>query len=297
MSVASMQQIAWHHFICDIPDTWEAARYAIEARAGRIEWVERRTACGVVSWEPCAREPDRRTTMLAYLRARVVAERRGRAWSETGFHTTDNKPFLVGWHDDLPHVQALAWMPESGHLLRWIFETAHGPDAAKPWVRDVLTSFQPNDGPFRLYRLFGLHVRMPAAYEIERMAVFPANVMMAFEGPDKRRVTCRRWGLPQHLLGEESLEAFYRRILAADGARVQTASAAHVDAHEACLLTYHQRPVHQMERYFGRGWTNGEALIWYDRTESRLYACEQIGPERSKALAFADILPGAGSIE
>ena len=59
-------------------------------------------------------------------------------------------------------------------------------------------------------------------------------------------------------------------------------------------LRYAQRPVHQMERYFGRGWTDGEAILWHDRDEARLHACEQIGPGRAPPLAFNEILPAAG---
>ncbi len=296
MSAAAMQAIAWHHFACDIPAAWEPARYAIEERAGRIEFVDRRHACAVVSWEPCAREPDRRTTMLAYLRARVLATRSGRAFAPEGFHAAETGIFLAGRHDDLPQVQALAWLPETRVLLRWIFDSAQADGRLAPWLDDVLRSYRPNEGALRLYRLFGLHVRLPAQYQIERMAVYPANVMIAFEGRDKRRVTCRRWGLPEHLLGGQPLTTFYSRILAADGAAVRRVESARVGRHEACRLRYDQRPVHQMERFFGRGWKNGEALLWHDREEARLYACEQIGPESSAPLAFGAILPGADII-
>lgn len=290
------QPIAWHHLDCAIPAAWEPARYAIEARAGRIEFVERRAARAVVSWEPCAREPDRRTTLLDYLRARVLELRPRASFAPAGVHTAEHGRFLTGWHDDLPQVQALAWLPETRVLLRWIFDAAQAGGTPAPWIDGVLRSYRPNAEPVRRYRLFGLHVHLPARYEIERMAVYPANVMIAFEGSDKRRVTCRRWGLPEHLLGKEPLDRFYSRILAADGAGILAAEPARVGPHEACRLRYRQRPVHQMERYFGRGWTDGEAILWHDRDEARLHACEQIGPERSPPLAFNEILPAAGPV-
>ncbi len=297
MNGVGLQTIAWHHLVCDIPAGWEAARYAIEARLGRIEFVERRRFCALLSWEPCPREPDRRTSLLAFLRTQVQDARRDRNVADAGFHDAEIGPFLVGWHDALPQVQALAWLPAAEPLLlRWIFDAGHEAGALAPWVEGVLRSFRPNAGPQRLYRLFGLHVRLPEHFVIEQMAVYPANVMIAFEGRDKRRVTCRRWGMPEHLLGGDVPGVFYSRILSADGAQIQTATPARAGPHEACLIRYHQRPVHQMERYFGRGWTNGEALIWHDRTEARLYACEQIGPDRSTPLAFSEILPAASQL-
>lgn len=290
----NFQPIAWHHLACDIPADWEISRYAIEPRAGRLEFAGRRRPQALLAWEPCRREPDRRATMLAFLRRQVLDAGGGRPPPEEGFRSLGTGPFLVGWHDALPRVQALAWLPASRHLLRWIFEdgrTAEGTPA--PWVARVLGSFRPNDGDPRRYRLFGLHLLLPAHYEIERMAVFPANVMIAFEGRDKRRITARRWGLPEHLLGGRSLAAFHTAILAADGARVRQSAATRLGPHEACRLRYSQRPSHHMERYFGRDWTNGEALIWHDRDTARIHACEQIGPDRSPPLDFAAILPDA----
>lgn len=292
MGSTALQQIAWHHLDCSIPSAWEPARYAIEPRAGRIEFVERRAARAVVSWEPCRREPDRRATLRDYLRARVLELRPRTEFAPEDVRTAEHGRFFAGWHDELPQVQALTWLPESRVLLRWIFNEGQSGGTPAPWIADILRSYRPNDGAIRRYRLFGLNVHLPKQYEIELMAVYPANVMIAFESRDKRRITCHRWGLPGHLLGKEPLDRFYSRILATDGAEIVKTEPARVGSHEACRLRYRQRPLHQMERYFGRGWTDGEAIIWHDRAAARLYACEQIGPESSPPIPFKEIFPG-----
>jgi hypothetical protein len=289
-----MSMLAWHHMICEIPSAWEVSRYAIEARVGRLEFATRHGLQALCSWEPCSREPDRATTMTGFLSANLPGTNRkdGPRLASEALQTATAGPYLLGWHAACPQVQALAWQPGAKVLLRWIFERALADGQPATWVTPVLASFRANDGPWREYALMGLRGRLPAAFEIEQMAAFPANVMIRFESSRKQAVTFRRWGLPDHIMGGEPLDGFYRRILTGAGATVLSSRPAQMSGCPAWALNYSARPEHQMERFFGRSWKGGGALVWHDHAEQRIYACEQIGPPKVLPLAWADILPG-----
>jgi hypothetical protein len=289
--------LAWHHLICEIPPEWEVSRYAVEARVGRLEFATRHGLQALFSWEPCAREPDRRTTMAGFLSANLLGDRRdGPRVAADRLLTADAGPFLLGWHATCPQIQAMAWQPDAKVLLRWIFEQALVDGQPAAWVRPVLTSFRPNEGHWRDYALMGVRGRLPAAFEIEHMAVYPANVMIRFESPRRQAVTFRRWGLPGHIMGGDSLELFYRRVLTANGVAVTASRPARVSGCEALAFDYSARPVHQMERFFGRCWTGGHALVWHDRDDQRIYACEQIAPPSVVPLAWSEILPASAIV-
>jgi hypothetical protein len=42
-----------------------------------------------------------------------------------------------------------------------------------------------------------------------------------------------------------------------------------------------------------RRWHNGEAIIWYNKEENRIYTFEQIGPEKSAPLEFSSVFKGS----
>lgn len=286
-----MQYVAWHHLACEVPAEWEVSRYAVEPRAGRLEFATRAGLAALFSWEPCRREPDRATTMAGFLATHVLGPKSRTRIAVQELATLDAGPFLVGWHASCRQALALAWLAQPATLLRWVFEDAVREDRLAPWVAPVTDSYRANEGPLRDYALCGIRCRLPAAFEIESMAVYPANVMVLFEGKDKRRATFRRWGLPEHTLGARPLAQVYAGILAADGAVVKSTRAGRVSGCEAVLADFTRRPEHQMERYFGRGWKNGRAVAWRDRVRQRIYAFEQIGPDASPALDFETTLP------
>ncbi len=289
-----VRPIAWHHLRMRVPLDWEVTAYSVEDRAGRLEFGTREGLMGVVSWEPCAREPEPRTTMLAFLQRHVAGAVGGELTTASTLQTAAVGPFLLGWVDDTLPCQALAYAPEAHKLIRWILEPGALRDGDWPrTVEPLLTSFDFNAEPLAEYCLHGIHARLPRDYKIEDMVILPANVMMAFESSaGKRRATFRRWGLPEMLLAGASLEAFHTRILKTHGITVQGAHPCRVNDMEACRLTIDAPREHHMDRFMGRRWPGGMALLWHDRAARRLHAFEQAGPERSEPLDFETTFPG-----
>lgn len=276
-------RVAWHHFAFRVPSEWEVTAYSIEPREGRLEFSTRRGFAAMVAWEPCRSTPHPETIMTAFL-SRLPEQSRGMEKPSPETLTTRRAgPFLMGtWRADQP-AQAVCYLEASQILLRWVFAATGQPSDVADWAA-VLESFAPNNHDPRDYALFGINVSLPEDFRIEEMEVLPANIRIVFENRSKRRVTFRRWGLPELVTAGQPLATFYTRLLTSQGCRIQQAEQAELAGMEAARLRFEQRPRHEMDTLMGRWWIAGEAWTWWDRETMRLYGFEQIGPDRAPPL-------------
>lgn len=291
---ADWTPFAWHHVRASVPPGWEVTAYSVEDRTGRLEFNTRRGLEGIVSWEPCAREPDRLTTMANFLANNIIGRKDARGLRASDIHTEEAGPFVVGWLDETRPCQALAYDAAGACLVRWVFE-GHGTAAARhDVIRPILESFDFNDDSAACeYRLHGIHARLPRDYKIEDIAVLPANVMMSFEAlTTKRRAIFRRWGLADLVLGRKTLDAFYTPIVKALSIEVEAFAPCRVSGCEARRVRFNAPREHHAERYMRRRWSGGTAVVWHDAAANRVYAFEQIGPEKTEELIFEDVVPG-----
>ena len=288
-------RFAWHHLRGAVPADWEVARFSVEDRDGRLEFANRDGLQATASWEPCEREPDRLTTMTAFLANNLIgrkeAQRRGLRSSDV--RTADVGPFLVGWLDEELPVQALAYDRAGGRLIRWIFEGRSTPEGRRTVVEPVLRSCDFNDDPKVCeYRLFGIRAVLPRDYRIEDLVVLPANVMMSFEGETSRsRVVLRRWGLAGHLLGGGDLGDFYARVVRTNKYEILSCEACAINGGDGRRVRFTAPRQHHGDRYMARRWKNGLAYVWHDRAANRIEAFEQIGPEKHVELP-PETVPG-----
>lgn len=279
------QLVAWHWLQFHVPADWEVTAYSAASSQGRLEFASREGLQGQVSWEPCRGAPDIEATMVAFLHRNAPGADAAQAIGRQHLHVGRAGRFVTGrCRDDLP-FQAMCHLPEQERLLRWVFPQA-GTERVHAVCEPVLRSFEPNGGPEREYALFGLRFRLPAEFSVADMTILPANVMIACESPAGVRVTFRRWGLPEVVLGTRGLPDFYVWLLDAMGARVTDIRGAKILGHDGAQAVFDQRGDHQVDRFLGRGRRGGEARIWFNREEQRIYAFEQIGPRGAARLDF-----------
>lgn len=290
-----MNRIAWFHFSFDIPGDWEPSAYAVETRVGRIEFSNRSGYQALVSWEPCSRKPDLRVAMVSFLRKKMPHHQADDLRTVEDISTLQEGDFVLGWHGDMP-AQAVGYVPEDKVLLRWIFEDGSEGAVNNRW-RKIAASFQSNCGATRRYALFGLRFSLPGEFALEDMNCLPANVMMAFESKTKLRVTFRRWGLTEIVLQGRSLADFYAYFLQHEGCREMKIRETRVNGCRAVEAGYCQRGQHKMDRFMGKWWSDGRAVLWHDEHEGRVYSFEQIGPRKAPRLNFADVFPHLTSAE
>jgi hypothetical protein len=285
--------IAWHHIRATVPHDWEVTKNSVEDRVGRIEFGTRVGLKATVSWEPCLREPNRLTTMKTFIQNNIYKKDKNKNVDDV--KTTDVGNFLVGWMDDqMVPCQALGYNAETQHLVRWIFEGDRSETYREEVIFPILNSCSYNDSPEeREYSLYGIHCSLPLDYKIEDMVTLPANAMMLFEGEEShRRVTFRRWGMASMILGKKDLFDFYNSVLRTLNIQAELVSKCTVNGLDGRILKYSALREHHSDRYMRRRWHNGEAIIWYNKEENRIYTFEQIGPEKSKPLEFSSVFKG-----
>jgi len=284
------QAVAWHHARFRVPEDWEITSYSIERREGRLEFSTRRGFQGLISWESCKGAPDSESMMTSFLNRTGRPDATRRAVGPGDLTTQRAGRFLLGHRKADQPCQAIAHLPEEQKILRWVFAAA-SPQLVRDTFIPILESFKPNNGPVLDYAVYGLRFRLPASYTLEKMTVLPADVTLVFESDCKTRATFRRWGLPDLVLGGRSLETFYATFLRTQACLPSSVQLASIAGMDAVVARYEQHGEHHLDRFMGRHWTNGEARLWYDRAEERLYALEQIGPRNEPLPAFTDIHP------
>lgn len=285
--------VAWHHIKVTVPHDWEVTKYSVEDRVGRIEFGNREGLKATVSWEPCEREPSRLTTMKTFIQSNIY--KKDLSKDVDSVETREVGDYLVGWMaDPIVPCQAMGYNKETMHLIRWIFEGDRTENYREEVVFPILNSCSYNDSPKEHeYSLYGVHCVLPVDYKIEDIVTLPANVMMMFEA-DKthRRATFRRWGLASTILGKKDLFDFYKPILRSLNIQAELVSKCTVNGCEGRILSFSSLREHHGDRYMRRRWHNGEAIIWYNKEENRIYTFEQIGPDKTKPLEFTSVFKG-----
>ena len=279
---------AWHHIRGEVPADWEVTAYSVEDRVGRLEFNTRAGLQAVVSWEPCKREPDRRTTMTSFLANNIIGKQNAGKLRNADFRTEDCGAFLLGWLDESHPSQALAYDPSSAHIIRWVFEGLSTPRGRAETIRPILSSCDFNNDPAACeYRLHGVRCSLPRDYKIEDMVSLPANIMMSFESETtKRRAVFRRWGMAEMIFNGGDLLEFYKSVLRTRSIHITESKMCRVSGHEGRICVFDAPREFHSDRFMRRRWTNGAAVIWHDRPANRICTFEQIGPDNTPELDF-----------
>jgi hypothetical protein len=229
--------------------------------------------------------------MLTFLQMRVPGVNPKDIQSPRDLEIRTIGDFTVGYHTDETPCQALAYLQEPQKLLRWIFEPAPRETLDRVWI-PILRSFKPNRGDWNEFSIFGLRYNMPVNYKLEIMKVSAANVVIGYEHKRRSRIAVRRLGLPEYTMNGQSIEDFYPAFLNNQKCMVTDSAPARVSGMAACHATYRQHGEHQLDKYMGTYWEGGQAVMWHDPEDKRLYAVEQIAPPKGELLAFESVFPG-----
>jgi hypothetical protein len=280
-----LRHLSWSGFSFTLPSGWEPTAFALDPANGRIQFHERTRPCGEVSWRQAKGTAD-------HVRNHDEVLRR---WLATEFPTEDVgslRPshrrvdeFTLSWVR--PGSPLLASMQLSdGRLLQWLW-----PDWSEELIervaRPLLATFRPNRGDTRRWELFGLRLSLPAAFTYEDLEPRPADVELVLETPRHQRVIARRLGMDRALLSGVSLNTLQRRLLARAKCRVLRVEEASAFGRPALRTEFERRGEKQLDQVLGRWW-RGEAWIWHDPDEGRVYGFEQFGPAGEPSVALAD---------
>lgn len=255
------QSFAWLHLKADLPPAWELTTYGKDPAFGSLEFSTLRGKLAAFHWR------------------RAGIRRKQRADADWTRHE----------EEDGGRVFSLRWEAE-GLDLSWEF----APEAVES-AEAVVKSTRRNDGEWRGYTLHGIRARVPAAFSLDRVQVHPGNVMMSFTDSSHRRLVYRRWGLPEHVTRGLSHEEFFRKLLEAEGLRVDElirktpgkGSLAGVRVNAGVFAAFSSRGLTPLARLLfrrarGRGW------MWSEPEALRLCTLEQLAPKRGRLPELED---------
>lgn len=235
------RSFAWLHLRTELPADWEMTLYAKEHQFGTLEFSNRDGHQAAFQW-----------------RQRGWLGKKGGAddqWEED-----EKTPGTYTCHRG-----------ETDMNLRWEFHQRAIKQAA-----DIVASTRDNRGDWRDFTLHGIQARVPAEFDLDKIQVYPANVMLGFTDGIHRRLVYRRWGLPAYVLQGKSPKKFFRRLLETEGMRVDDLSD-EIFRGPAVAARFSNRGLTPAARLLckraqGRGW------IWLETDTKRLCTFEQLGP-------------------
>lgn len=282
--------IAWHWFECDLPDKWEVTAFTNNAREGKLDFHTREGYQGQVSWRYCKQTPAELRIMTEVYRS----EQKKRYPDTFDPHAQINLrherigAYTVAWCDDGEVCQASTWIADKNIQIQWLFPSFSKEKLKQEWTT-IFESFQRNDGDILKWEMFGLQVSLPSDFILEEFLCYPANVTMHFVNSKRFGIYVRRWGLPEVLLNEESLECFYGTLIHTSGCRLIKTEPEAVYGYQGVHGWFEKRGNIGLDKLSGRWWP-GEGLLWMDPQEKRMYAFEQVGPKKHKRLEMNDVL-------
>jgi hypothetical protein len=69
-------------------------------------------------------------------------------------------------------------------------------------------------------------------------------------------------------------------MLNASSLTLQVSEPRTLEGMPAVRATFSMKPTFQLDKFMGKRWKNGEAWLWLNEREKRIYSFEQIGPPR-----------------
>jgi hypothetical protein len=293
--LARLRALAMPGFACELPVAWEVTAYRLPAdpradvkldgglKEGRLHVHQRENPVAQCTWRRYGKAPDVATTMIEVARkapggmapdkpAPLPRPAAGDFLSMD--HADGARQFARYFADQDPSG--------AGFLLHWFIPA--GTPVPEAEATALLASHRANRGDTRQWSLFGITVTAPAAFAFARVDTRGAAV--AFELVDRKGLHLRAWRMP---LAEFTLAAtdgpagVLRQILHSHGARGIGAGNQTVRGRPGARAAFSRSAKSGIEGIFAR-WHPGEAWLWHDQDEGRIYALEQWGPKKHARL-------------
>lgn len=264
--------LAWHHFLFDVPATWEVIGHKKNADDGRLNVSDRYGETMQVFWKRLRQTPaiedrlvelavanDSESEAKSAIRKRLVA---CNGWHFLPAPDASSPSFAARFLDTERVLLTIAFPPYPGTDLR-------------PLARAVLESFRPNDGAERRWAAFGVDVTLPAGFRLTDVKALPAMQVLSFENDRRDSIAVHRYGMTSLLLADEDMATCFAR---GKGSRVQLRrrdSFRRDGRHEGVELSYQTRGREGLSRLLGRK-REGRVWLWHCADRQRLYAVDHV---------------------
>jgi len=275
-----MTVLAWHGFVFDLPPGWEVTAYRLDPKRGEFRFHERLVDRGQLTWVRMAGKPD-----LEGL-ARDIIDRQLRSSGRQDVGATVERlgPWLLARAGRGEPFQALAWIAHDQRLLHWTFPIWED-GKEQPW-RALLASLVAEPGDAVRWTLFGASVQLPRRFAPVEVDARPGVIRIELADAAGVSITVRRFGLARSLLAERPLQAWLRRSMFADRARLEQVQETVRGGRQAVRAAFTMIGERTFDRVAWRRWP-GEAWWWHDEPANRILALEQVGPPSAPRVDLA----------
>ncbi len=269
---AVLSTLAWHGFVFALPAGWEVTAFRLDPKRGEFRFHERLVDRGQLTWVRMAGRPD----LEGLARDIIDRQLRSAGRQDVGAEVSRLGPWMIARAGRGEPFQAMAWVAHDQRLLHWTFPAWAGDNDAQPW-RALLASLTAEPGDDLRWELFGAGVRLPRRFTPVEVDARPGVIRIELADPAGVSVTTRRFGLARSLLTERPLQAWVRRSLFADRARIEQIQETVRNGAHAVRAAFTMIGERTFDRVAWRRWP-GEAWWWHDESTNRLLAQEQVGP-------------------
>ncbi|NRA38953.1 MAG: hypothetical protein HRU15_12485 [Planctomycetes bacterium] len=283
-----MQKMAWFYTRCEIPEDWECTCYSIEAKDGYLQFHTRNGLEATYHWKILKHVPDELRMVNEIHRRHLERTEHPSAATFTDLQHCKVNDFLFAWDPESKIAHGSYFLKEFKVHLHWIFNGWTEEKAKEKWY-PLMKSHVNNTEDTIHWSLFNIHIKLPDTYVPMEIEAVPANVSLIFEGPKHMHIHVRRFGMPEIMLDGQTLFGFYGKYQKKCGRRIVGRNDMEIFKHPGVRLEVEQRGEYRMEKLSGKWW-KGQAFLWHDTKEKRMYAFDQIGPKKAQRLEISDVI-------
>jgi hypothetical protein len=280
-----IRALSWHTFSFTLPLGWEVTAYLLDENDGQLQLYERKQFRGQLVWRKIPKPPDEPRILNEIHRRHLEKEHPDRAGGFGGLATRSVGDFLFGYSREGEPCQASLYQQSTKMLVQWVFPELG--EHELEMIEPLLESYRPNDQEVRRWEMFGVRVALPKELAFSEMAPAPANVAVTFESKRQLAVVARRIGMVEETLRSVTLPQLHRTLLRRTGGRIVSCEEREIRGCRGVYTSYERRGERRLEQLTGRYW-QGEAFLWWEQREGRIYGLEQVGPKHAKRLDLLD---------
>jgi hypothetical protein len=272
-----IRHLSWPGFSFLLPLGWETTAYRLGEPGGQLELSERTTPRAQLTWRAVAAVPDQKRILNEIQRRNLDPKDKKRVETFAGLDFENVGELVFGSGKPGEIAQASVFVEEKKLLVQWVFpayEVDH-----RSAICELLRSLRPNDGDLVRFELFGIRVALPKTYAYAAIAPQPANVAFTFETKKDMTLVARRIGMTREVLRATDLGRLVRTFIRRGAGRVLEVEERSVLGFPGVFAKFDRRGQRGFEKLTGRWWP-GEAWLWHDTIEDRIYGLEQLGPQK-----------------
>lgn len=217
------RELGWQGIRAYIPSDWEIGAISGDHKSGYLRLDDHVMPRLELKWASHRRKPDLNALLDEYFKGlrkeygkkgAQIRIKRGISLVKDTSGFKDKEPIFFSWKSSRVRAFGMIWFcPGCRRTLIAQMNGFSGENIRRTAV-DIFTSIEDHPiDPFNLWTAYGLEVKVPRRYRLEKHKMMSAYLLLSF-ADGSRRIAIERYGLADTLLRSTSLEEWFRRTYA-----------------------------------------------------------------------------------